>query len=271
MIPYWNLDPIIPFGNGKGVHAFGVLVACGILLGSWITVRRARERAVDELHLRSAISWLLVFGFIIAHLFAVVAYEPEKVLADPLVLVKIWEGLASTGGFIGAFIGLWIYCRREKVEFAPLADVISLGLLPGWLFGRIGCYTAHDHPGQLTDFVLGVAYPGGARHDLGFYEVLFTLALIGIFEVVRRRSLAPGRIATLIGLLYAPGRFALDFMRITNQDPSGLHGDVRYFGLTPAQYACLFLFALCVYLLLRKAPPAPAPVAATAKPHAKKR
>ena len=258
MVPYWSYDPIIEWGWLK-VHAFGVLVALGILVGSWVTLRRAKERTLDELHLRSAITWLLVGGFVVAHLFTIVAYEPEKIAADPLVLLRIWEGLSSTGGFLGAFIGLYLYCRRYDVPFGPYADVVALGLLPGWMFGRAGCFTAHDHPGYLTDFPLAVNYPGGARHDLGFYELLFTVGLFILFEILRRKwkDVPGGRIATLIGLLYSPVRIGLDFLRISNKDPSGLHGDVRYFGLTPAQYAFIGLFFICVWLLLRKKRPQP--------------
>ena len=265
MVPYWSYDPIVEWGWLK-VHAFGVLVAIGILVGSWVTLRRAKERNLDELHLRSAITWLLVGGFVFAHLFTIVAYEPEKIAADPLVLFRLWEGLASTGGFLGAFIGLYLYCRRYHVAFGPYADVVALGLLPGWMFGRAGCFTAHDHPGYLTDFPLAVAYPGGARHDLGFYELLFTVVLFVVMEIVRRKwKDAPGgRMAILIGLIYSPVRFALDFMRIGNKDPSGLHGDVRYLGLTPAQYAFIVLFLICVALLLRKQRP-DAPAATTQK------
>ena len=75
-----------------------------------------------------------------------------------------------------------------------------------------------------------------------------------VIEVIRRRVSRAGVVATLIGLLYAPARFALDFMRVEKVNEWGLHGDARYGGLTPAQYACIFLFVACVYLLLRKRP-----------------
>lgn len=271
MIPYYNADPLIHWGWFR-IHTFGVLVAIGILVGSWVTLRRAKERGIDLNQLRSAITWLLVGGFVVAHLLAVVAYEPHTIARDPWRLLKIWDGLASTGGFLGAFIGLYLFTRKHKLPFGEIADVVALGLLPGWIFGRLGCYTAHDHPGLPTDFPLAVAYPSkppaedaswllwgdAPRHDLGFYEMLFTILLFLVFEWVRRRPLAPGRLATWLGLIYSPVRFALDFLRIRPDETPNLHGDVRYFGLTPAQYAFILLFALCVYLLARKPVPTPA-------------
>jgi phosphatidylglycerol:prolipoprotein diacylglycerol transferase len=247
VIPYYDFDPLLVLGPFK-IHAFGPLIVAGILIGSWVIRRHAVQRGVDVMHLRDALTWLLVAGFVGAHLFAVIAYEPEKTLADPLRLLKFWDGLSSTGGFFGAFIGLSYYCRKKRIALGPVADVVALGLLVGWIFGRLGCFTAHDHPGQPTDFFLAVKYPlhlGGPRHDLGFYEALLTLALFGLFEIVRRRPMPPGSLAALIGLVYAPPRFALDFLRLAPGDHPSLHGDLRYAGLTPAQYVCIALFVGC--------------------------
>ncbi|MBI3071847.1 MAG: prolipoprotein diacylglyceryl transferase [Deltaproteobacteria bacterium] len=247
MIPYWDYDPLLVLGPLK-VHAFGLLVVTGVLVGSWVTRRHAIARGVDVKHLRDALTWLLVSGFVGAHLFAVIAYEPARTLADPLRLIMFWDGLSSTGGFFGAFIGLGQYCRKKKNAFGPIADVVALGLLVGWLFGRLGCFTAHDHPGLTTDFFLAVNYPrhlGGPRHDLGFYEFLVTLALFGVFEIVRRRPMKPGSLAALIGVAYAPPRFALDFLRLAPGDHPTLHSDIRYAGLTPAQYVCIALLIGC--------------------------
>jgi phosphatidylglycerol:prolipoprotein diacylglycerol transferase len=53
-------------------------------------------------------------------------------------------------------------------------------------------------------------------------------------------------------LIYAPARFALDFLRATDVATP----DRRYVGLTPAQWACLATLALGVYLWTRRQPPA---------------
>jgi phosphatidylglycerol:prolipoprotein diacylglycerol transferase len=247
VIPYLNIPPL-ELGPIK-IHLFGVLVAIGILLGASVTIRRARERKLDEPAMRSAITWLLVGGFIVAHLVALLAYEPHRIVNEPWSILMFWSGISSYGGFLGAFLGLYFFVRRKRLPFGPYADAVALGLLPGWIFGRLGCYTAHDHPGLPTDFFLAVKYPDGPRHDLGFYELLYTIVLFALFEWIRRRSLPAGRLAQILGILYAPVRFALDFLR---------SADARYLGLTPAQYASILLFGLCVFLLVRPARPAPA-------------
>jgi phosphatidylglycerol:prolipoprotein diacylglycerol transferase len=58
-------------------------------------------------------------------------------------------------------------------------------------------------------------------------------------------------------MVYAPGRFALDFLR--NEDLG--HSDVRYFGLTPAQYGCMVILVAGFFVLRRakRYPPWPEP------------
>ncbi len=241
MIPYLELPPLklgpIP------IHVFGLLIAIGIWVGIAVTLRRAREKGIDESVVYSALGFVLVGAFLGGHLFEVLAYYPEKVRAQPLLLFQVWKGLSSLGGFAGALLGLGLFCWRRRESFARIVDVIVLGLLPGWAVGRLGCTLVHDHPGARSDFLLAVAYPGGARHDLGLYELLLTLALVGLFELLRRRIQTPGRLALTAALLYAPIRFALDTLRV---------GDRRYAELTPAQVCCVALVALSLALLARQ-------------------
>jgi len=84
-----------------------------------------------------------------------------------------------------------------------------------------------------------VAYPDGPRHDLALYEMLLALVLTIILYLHPARARPAGYYAMIIMFLYAPARFALDFLRT---------GDRRYFGLTPAQYLSVLLIILAVFI-----------------------
>jgi len=119
-----------------------------------------------------------------------------------------------------------------------IAEVLLQALVVGWMFGRLGCTLVHDHIGRLSEFPLAIQFPGGARHDLGFYELLYTvLVLLPAVLVLNRRARPPGATIAWIALLYAPARFLGDLLR--NTDLPG--ADQRYFGLTLAQYGCVAL------------------------------
>jgi phosphatidylglycerol---prolipoprotein diacylglyceryl transferase len=229
------------------IAMFGILVATGVILGDRIVVREGTKRGLDARDIRYLNARMVIGGFIMAHLVSVIFYFPERIRENPLVLLNFWSGLSSFGGFLGAALTLLYLSRKEKIPALPYLDAVALGLAVGWIFGRLGCTTAHDHPGRHSNFFLAVRYPEGPRHDLGFYEFLFTIVLTLILFRYARRPRPTGHLIGLFALLYAPVRFGLDFVRA--RDVS--HPDMRYGGLTPAQWACIGAFGLGVWLLKR--------------------
>ena len=160
--------------------------------------------------------------------------------------------------------------RATPLPILPFCDTILAVFPLAWTFGRLGCTVVHDHPGLQTSasMPLSVAYGPGPvqtygffelrfgsvpRFDLGLLEMLFALLVSGLFALTWRRRLPVGAYAAALPLVYAPVRFALDYLRL--EDAEG--GDLRYASLTPAQWACLALFALGLALLLRLRSPAP--------------
>ena len=180
MVPYLEIPPLM-IGSLE-FQPFGILVATGVVVGCWVAFRRAREYGLEERFVRIALWWVLVTAFLTSHFVEVLVYDPESVFSDPWILLKVSQGISSFGGFFGGLLGLFVYTRLYKQPFARYTDVISLGLMTGWIFGRTGCYITHDHPGIHTDFFLAVAYPDGPRHDLGFYELLFTKNFLRVEE-----------------------------------------------------------------------------------------
>jgi phosphatidylglycerol:prolipoprotein diacylglycerol transferase len=257
VIPYFNghlFNIPIPWGSGSlPIQMFGVLVALGVIIGDRIVVREGMRRGLDEKDVKFMNVRIVIGGFIMAHLVSVIFYFPERVKANPLILLNLWSGLSSFGGFLGATIAFLYFTRKEKIPALRYADSVALGLAVGWIFGRTGCFTAHDHPGLHTHFFLAVRYPGpgGPRHDLGLDELLFTIAITIILFRFARKPRPAGHIIGLFAVLYAPVRFSLDFLRATDVE----RPDERYAGLTPAQWACIACLCVGIWLLRRKGEP----------------
>jgi phosphatidylglycerol:prolipoprotein diacylglycerol transferase len=247
MIPWFNIEfPSIPFPIiGKlTIHAFGILVATGILVGLRLTKKRGRELGLVDEKVDSMVTWALVCGFLCAHLFDVFAYQQHPTPRDILNPVS---GFSSFGGFAGALVGLFAWCRYYKQPVMPYADSLAYGLATGWMFGRLGCFTAHDHPGRHTSFFLAVHYPDGPRHDLGLDEALWAGAIALLFAWLRHRGKQPlGTYVSLLTIAYAPVRFGFDFLRATDVPEP----DARYFGLTPAQWGCILVLFAGIGLLV---------------------
>lgn len=247
MIPYFELREI-PIGGGRSVAAFGILVVVGITLGIRFAQSRARTLGVPESEINVAMAWALLSGFFGSHL-VVLLTEPGPTVHGVRSLVAFWSGMSSFGGFFGALVGLTLYFRRQRRQWLVEADILMQALVIGWIFGRLGCTLVHDHVGAPSSFPLAIRFPDTPRHDLGLYEFLYTvLVLTPAVFLLNRQPRQPGTTIWVIALLYAPARFLADFLRHTDlPDP-----DVRYAGLTPAQYACLGLAAIGVGLAWRR-------------------
>src|SRR5262245_38006494 len=246
MIPYFELREI-PIGGGRSLAAFGTLVALGIFVGAWFVERGARRMGIPEREIPGAILSAVVPGLILAHLVALLATEGID-RWSPRVLLGFWNGMRSFGGLAGALLGLGLYYGWSRRPWLLAADLLAQGLVIGWVFGRLGCTLVHDHIGRPSEFLLAVRFPGGPRHDLGLYELLYTVVvLVPAVVVLNRRPRPPGTSVAVLALLYAPVRFLLDFLRQTDLPGA----DVRFLGLTVAQYGCIVLAGIGIGLLVR--------------------
>jgi phosphatidylglycerol:prolipoprotein diacylglycerol transferase len=293
LIPYVKV-PELTIGPVP-LHAFGLLVATGVVVGTALATSRARKRGFDLDLLNSFITWMLVVGFICGHVLDEIFYHPSEILEDPLSLFKLWAGLSSFGGLSGALIGIilwkyfdyrpygtpggWGFVRNPvpRPIFA-FADVILSVYPVAWIFGRSGCSSVHDHPGDVAGAFapLAVEFPSPnpavsgppgelhvlgpirfvegrlihghfPRYDLGLLELMFTILLAGIIALTWRKKVPTGTYIVVTSLAYAPVRFAMDFLRIRGGDGA----DPRYGGLTPAQWEAIALFGLGLYMLWR--------------------
>lgn len=256
-IPDWELIPQGFFGGTFppapfSFKPFGTLVAVGVYVGAWLALRHGRRRGLDEKKLMSFMLWVGGMGFFGGHFFDTLFYFPERVVADPLSLFRVWEGLSSFGGFAGATIGLVVWRAINKEPALFYADVVASCFPVGWVFGRMGCAVAHDHPGIHSQLWIAVRYPDGGRLDLGLIEMVLTLPLALTFLQLQRQPRPWGFFLGSMCVAYAPIRFGLDFLRMR----VGATADARYLHLTPAQWGAFLLLGAGAVVWLRSRRPA---------------
>jgi phosphatidylglycerol:prolipoprotein diacylglycerol transferase len=265
VIPAFD-EPKIPldflFGDGAAIHGFGILVALGFVIGGNVAMARARKLGLDPEVINRLIGWLVVGTFVGGHVGFGLMYAPEEYLSNPIEFLKFWRGLSSFGGFaVCVPLSVWFFWK-EKVPIWPYLDCLAHGMAVGWFFGRMGCFVAHDHPGTPSDFLLAVEgicksdSAGVACHDLGLYEALWSLMMFGLFKAMDRVPRIPGIYPLILGTVYGPVRFGMDYLR-------PLSTDVRYLGFTPGQYWSTIFFLVCVYFLVMRLRSGDAPLAFT--------
>jgi phosphatidylglycerol---prolipoprotein diacylglyceryl transferase len=287
MIPYIHV-PDLKLGP-LTLHPFGLLVATGVIVGTWLATRRARQRGLDLALLNSFITWMLVAGFLGGHMLDQIFYHPEEVLKRPWSLLLLWEGLSSFGGFIGALIGIILWKHYEAVPvwrtpivtiskfrrrehplpILPFADLILSVFPVAWVFGRSGCSVVHDHPGMRTEpgTFLSVGYPTDLQlHELREAEEIrllwdgpvhrFDLGLLEMmFTVIVATAFAltwRRKLATGTYVAVVAMAYApVRFAMDSLRIKESAVADPRYGGLTPAQWASIALFVFGIAMALR--------------------
>jgi phosphatidylglycerol:prolipoprotein diacylglycerol transferase len=265
-LPYFHLGSL---DVGIPIQAFGVIVAIGVLLGAGLLRRYAEWHGVSDDHIRGITGWVTVTGFIGAHVFDVLFYQFHKLEEDPLLILKLWEGISSYGGFLGGAFGWWFYVWWKRLNMRLMADVTLIGLLVAFSIGRVGCTVVSDHIGSAVDpnqwyAALAMEYPrnvGGLGEaypeltgrtitawNLGLLELLYLIPVnVFILWYAFRSSKRPnaGMITALVGLFYAPVRFFLDYLRVNPE------ADPRYLSLTFAQWVSIIAFGASIALVMK--------------------
>ncbi len=248
------------------LHWYGVMMALGFLAGliNWIVLGRTRGR--DAQFCADLMFWIMLSGILGARV-AYVLENWSEYAAAPLAILRIDEGgLIFYGGFAAAGAAIFLYARRQKVAAIPLLDFVLTAVPLSHAFGRIGCFLNGCCFGSCTTAPLAVHFPKGAPawaahyqaglidqyatasqsvHPVQLYEAGYNLLIYGLLVWIFRRSVRTGFVSAAYLLLYALGRFALEFFR-------GDRGDRLAVGaLSIGQFASLVLLCVGMLLLVR--------------------
>jgi phosphatidylglycerol---prolipoprotein diacylglyceryl transferase len=135
------------------LHAYGLLIATGFIVGIWLAQREARRRGQDPERIADLAFWILVAALVGSRVYFILVNWGDYFSAGtfwvqtslgriPRVLA-IWEGgLVFYGGFIGATATAFVYMRRHRMPFLAHADSMIPSVAIGHFFGRLGCFAA---------------------------------------------------------------------------------------------------------------------------------
>jgi prolipoprotein diacylglyceryl transferase len=209
------------------IHAYGLMIALGVVAGVWLSGRRLEERHVGTRDDMSAIAvWAVIAGVIGARLYHVIT-DWSTFRGDYLRTVEIWKGgLGIPGGLLaGITVGLW-RARTRGIPPAVMATCAAPALPLAQAIGRLGNWFNQELFGKPTtlpwglkisaDKTLAAGYPPGTLFQPTFlYEMLWNLALcVVLLWIDRRWRPRPGNLMAIYVIGYGIGRFWVEGLRI---------------------------------------------------------
>jgi phosphatidylglycerol:prolipoprotein diacylglycerol transferase len=243
----WNLDPVAFAIGPLQVRWYGIVYALGFLLGYFVLYQAAKHNLVKNLTTKLAedyIIWLMVGGIVGGRLGEVLIFDPGYYLHNPLEIPAVWHGgMSIQGGLIGAVLVTIWFCRRHRISFYQIADVLVVPLALVLVFGRLTNYINGELWGRKTSVPWCVQFPGaeGCRHPSQIYEALYSYALFFILLAMQQaKRFADGVIFWSFILFYGVFRFFTNFYRDFAPD------DKAFLGLSTGQWLSLVMVALAL-------------------------
>ncbi|OZB17075.1 MAG: prolipoprotein diacylglyceryl transferase [Hyphomonas sp. 34-62-18] len=184
-------------------------------------------------------------------LFYMVPYQMDVLMADPMAILRIWDGgMAFHGGILGVAVVLAWFAMKRGVNLLSVGDIAGVTAPIGIGLVRIANFTNAELYGRPTDASIGMVFPEGyvpgstppaynwetgdwiyrgdelARHPSQLYEsvlegwlpLLVLSILIWKFGALKR----PGLVAGLFLLFYGFGRSVAEHFREPDSFVSGL-------------------------------------------------
>ena len=259
------------------IYSYGVMLGLSLVVGWYLTLALAERDGLPKETMANCYVFTAIAAIIGSRiLYIVTNLEEFKTFSDIFALRR--GGLVAYGGFLGGYLGSWMYLSRNRIRLMPWADVAVPSLASGLLITRMGCYMfgcdfgtplSKDAPHWLQKLGTFPHWAGGTLdsgegspayvrhlvthhdravalnsslpvHPTQIYESLVGLLLLVLLLWQRKNQKFRGQIFFLFAFGYGVARFLLEIIR--DDEERGNYGPVM------AQHVlipgALFLMAL---------------------------
>ncbi|MDX1589399.1 MAG: prolipoprotein diacylglyceryl transferase [Oleiphilaceae bacterium] len=254
MLEHPDFDPVAIALGPLEIHWYGLTYVVAFVLGWWLGRLRTRRPGapINEEQMGDLVFYVAL-GVILGGRFGyVLFYHFDQFLADPLWLLRIWQGgMSFHGGLIGVLAAMLWYARSLGLRFFQITDFVAPLVPLGLAMGRIGNFINGELWGRPTDMPWGMVFPNApdalARHPSQLYQ--FALEGVALFALLWWFSNRPRPMMAVSGLFlvgYGVCRVIAEFFR----QPDAHLGYVALEWLTMGQLLSLPMIAAGAVLMV---------------------
>ena len=195
----WDVDPVLVHLGSLEIRWYGLMWGLGFILAYEMVSRLFKKEGYPENWADKLFVYCIVSSVIGARLGHCLFYDPGQYLTsgkgfvEMLLPIKFlagggwkftgYEGLASHGGTLGLMIALWLYCRKTKLHYMDVVDMIAVATPITACFIRLANLMNSEIIGNPTDVPWAFVFERVdmlPRHPGQLYEAIAYLILFFI-------------------------------------------------------------------------------------------
>ena len=246
------------------LHYYGLIIMLGVLAGVRLAMEMGKKRGYSGETYWDMTPWMLISGILGARLWHVLMPSVSSgltfgwYLQHPGEIFAVWKGgLGIPGGVLGGTFGIWLFCRRNKINYADFMDTIAPAVPLGQAIGRWGNYVNQELYGRPSTLPWAITIDPAYRppeyagvstyHPLFLYESLYNLLVVLLLlklDRSERVKLREGSLFLIYLIAYPVGRFFLEFLRLDTAQIGGININQTVMAVTAA--------AAAVFLVIRE-------------------
>lgn len=212
------LDPIAFSIFGLDIRWYGITYVIGFVFAYFFVTYFAKDFGFEKKKIEDVFFYTMLFSVLGGRLFYVLVYNPAYYFSNPADIIAVWKGgMSIHGGFIGAFLTLFYFSRKHKMNLYKLTDLFSIPAALGLAFGRLANFVNQELVGKPTDSSFGVVFPLMDEQKRWPSTIFESIKNMATFQVLLFMDfyykLKPGIITAWFLILYSFGRFFVDFLR----------------------------------------------------------
>ena len=238
MIKFPEIDPyIVRFGD-LGITWYSLSYVFGIILG-WQYANYIIDKtksSVSKKQMDDYISWMIIAIIVGGRFGHVILYDPIYYMQNPVEILQTYKGgMAFHGGLAGVGIASYFFCRKYKIKFFSLTDLLAQGTPIGLFLGRIANFINAELYGEVTTMPWGIIFPGAGplpRHPSQLYEAfmegVILFIILAYFSLVLKKYKNPGFLTGIFLIGYSLSRIICEFFRVPDFEVSYLSSGQIY-------------------------------------------
>lgn len=247
------MHPVLFEVGGISIYSYGFMIAIGAIAGvAYMVIQGKKEVGLTFDQANSLFLLIFLAAFVGGK--ALLFFEDASYYMEHPGKLFTGRGFVFYGSFLFAVPTMLWFFKKQKLPTYAMLDIMAVTTCLVHMFGRLGCFLAGCCYGLPTDSAWGVVFTdpachapkGTPLHPTQLYESGYIFLVMLVLLYLRGRRKFYGQLFLTYLLLYAVGRYALEFFR----------GDIargfiieKY--LSHSQLIALLIFLTVLYVYTR--------------------